>query len=53
MSNPESSIQPADEPEEKPSKGINLILIYSLLALSLIAALGIALLIVLPFYHRR
>jgi hypothetical protein len=53
MSNPETSIQPANEPEERPSKGINLTLIYSLLALALITAMGIAVLIVLPFYHRR
>jgi hypothetical protein len=53
MSNPETSPQSSHESEEKPSKGINLTLIYSLLALSLIVAMGIAVLIVLPFYHRR
>ncbi len=35
------------------TKGPNLVLIYSLIALSLVAAIGLALLIVLPFYHRR
>ncbi len=35
------------------SKGPNLVLLYSLIALALAAAIGFALLIVLPFYHRR
>jgi len=36
-----------------PSSGINLTLIYSLIALALVAAIVIATFIVLPFYHRR
>jgi hypothetical protein len=40
-------------PQEAPEKGTNLLLLYSLLALALAAAIGLALLIVLPFYHRR
>lgn len=44
--------QPNPEPDE-PSTGINLTLIYSLLAVALIAATVIALFIVLPFYRRH
>ncbi|MGO9433200.1 MAG: hypothetical protein ACLPH3_00330 [Terracidiphilus sp.] len=39
--------------EDEPSRGPNLALIYSLLGAALLVALGIAVLIVLPFYHRR
>jgi hypothetical protein len=39
-------------PDDEP-RGINLTLVYSLIALALIAAIGLALLIVFPFYHRR
>jgi hypothetical protein len=42
-----------NEPEDQPPTGPNLILIYSLLGLSFLIAIGIAVLIVLPFYHRR
>jgi hypothetical protein len=38
---------------EHPPTGPSLKLLYSLLALALAAAIGFALLIVLPFYHRR
>ena len=51
MSSPQIP-SPADESEE-PSKGPNLVLIYSLIALALVAAIAIAVLIVLPFYLRR
>jgi hypothetical protein len=50
MSNPDRN--PPDE-EEAPSQGPNLVLIYSLVALALVAAIGFAILIVLPFYQRR
>ena len=50
MSKPESN--PTD-PEEAPSKGPNLVLIYSLIAFALVAAIIFALLIVRPFYLRR
>jgi hypothetical protein len=40
------------EPEEE-AKGPNLILLYSLLALGLLAALGFAAMVILPFYVRR
>ncbi len=45
--------EPETGPEDTPSKGPNLVLIYSLIALALAVAIGFALLIVLPFYHRR
>jgi hypothetical protein len=40
------------DPDE-PSGGPNLTLLYSLIALALAAAIAIATMIVLPFYHRR
>jgi hypothetical protein len=58
MSDPQSdphrsTAEHEESPEEGRSPGPNLILIYSLLALGLIVAIGLALLIVLPFYHRH
>jgi hypothetical protein len=41
------------DPDDKPSSGPNLIVIYSLIALALATAIGLAMTIVLPFYHRR
>ena len=38
---------------EPQPKGPSLALLYRLVALALAAAIGFALLIVLPFYHRR
>jgi hypothetical protein len=54
MSDPE--ILPPDREKdsgEEPSSGPSLALLYSILALALAAAIGFALLIVLPFYRRR
>jgi hypothetical protein len=45
-------IEKADAAEQR-SQGPNLTLIYSLIALALLAAIGFAALIVLPFYRRR
>lgn len=45
--------EPDKNSEEAPGKGPNLALLYSLLVLALAAAIGFALLIVAPFYHRR
>ncbi|MGO9777731.1 MAG: hypothetical protein ACLQGT_09225 [Terracidiphilus sp.] len=42
-----------DDHEVDPDKGPSLTLLYGLLVLALAAAIGFALLIVLPFYHRR
>ena len=41
------------DPDNPPFRGPNLTLIYSLIALALGAAIGIAMLIVLPFHQRR
>jgi hypothetical protein len=41
------------EPEDPPSAGPSLTLLYSLIALALAAAIGFALMIVMPFHHRR
>jgi hypothetical protein len=49
-------LQPTEhdqESEDRSSKGPNLILIYSLVAFALVAAIGLAILIVLPFYRRN
>jgi len=42
-----------DESGGEPSKGPSLALLYSFIVLALAAAIGLALLIVLPFYRRR
>jgi hypothetical protein len=39
--------------DEPPKQGPNLVLLYGLVVLALLTAIGFALLIVLPFYHRR
>jgi hypothetical protein len=44
---------PGKNSEEAPEKGPSLTLLYGLLVFALAAAIGFALLIVLPFYHRR
>jgi hypothetical protein len=41
------------DPDDPPSGSPNLALLYSLIALALIAAIGLAMLIVLPFHQRR
>jgi hypothetical protein len=46
-------IPPSDEPEESPRPGPSLTLIYLLITLALVAAIGLAALIVWPFYLRR
>lgn len=38
---------------DTPSQGPNLVLLYSLIALALAVAIGLAAIIVLPFYQRR
>jgi hypothetical protein len=58
MSKPEhTAAGPGGEPskplEDQPAQGPSLTLLFGLLALALAAAIGFALLIVLPFYHRR
>ncbi len=53
MSNDERAEQERVQIEDEPSKGPNLVLIYSLLGAALLVAMGLAVLIVLPFYHRH
>jgi hypothetical protein len=48
-----SDDEPPQPLPEDPPKGPSLTLLYGLLVLALAAAIGFALLIVLPFYHRR
>ena len=54
MSDPE---KPRDVPDidsdDAANKGPNLVLLYSLIALALALAIGFALSIVMPFYHRH
>jgi hypothetical protein len=42
-----------DPGKDDPPRGPNLVLLYSLIALAMVAALALAALIVLPFYRRR
>jgi hypothetical protein len=44
---------PDSGPDSGPDRGPNLTLIYSLIGLALILAIGFAALVVLPFYLRR
>lgn len=54
MSNPgQAPLKPEPETEKEPQQGPSLLLLYGLIAVALIAAIGFALLIVLPFYNRR
>jgi len=59
MNNPEhqpsgsGSEPPQPLPEDRFTQGPSLTLLFGLLALALVAAIGFALMIVLPFYHRR
>lgn len=42
-----------EEPGGERGGGPNLALIYGLIALAMLAAIAVAALVVLPFYHRR
>jgi hypothetical protein len=53
MSNLKRSQGQEDGLEEPKRRGPNLILIYSLMLLALLAAIAVAALVVLPFYNRR
>jgi hypothetical protein len=48
-----AELKEAGADDEEPSRGPNLVLLYSLIGLALLAAIFIAGLIVLPFYRRR
>jgi len=51
---PDQREQPTNDSDDTSlqGQGPNLILIYSLIALAMAAAIGIALMIVAPFHHR-
>ena len=53
MNNAENEDDLAPTGAERPVKGPNLVLLYCLLALALVAAIGFAIAIVWPFYIRR
>jgi hypothetical protein len=53
MSDPDPLDETPEDPADENPPGPNLVLLYSLIALALAAAIAIAGLIVLPFYHRR
>jgi len=54
MSNPALEPKDPEAPEEEAeSKGPNLFLLYSLLALAILAAMGFAAMIVYPFHLRH
>lgn len=54
MSDPEQRPpSPESDLDDTPSQGPSLTLLYSLIGLALAAAIGFAMLIVLPFHHRR
>jgi hypothetical protein len=42
-----------DPVPEDPTEGVNLKLIYSLIALAILSAITVAFFIVAPFYHRH
>ena len=50
MSDPHT---PIPDPDDPPSSGPSLVLLYSLIALALAFAIGFALMIVMPFHHRH
>ena len=51
MSKPE--LRPNLPTEEEEPKGPNIVVLYALLALGLLAAMGFAWMVVLPFYRHR
>ena len=54
MNDPDSrGAGPKDANGNEAAQGPNLILLYSLIALALAVAIGLAVLIVLPFYQHR
>jgi hypothetical protein len=54
MDNPDPEDRKAESSDpDEPSKGPSLVLMYSLIALAILAATAIAAMIVLPFYLRR
>lgn len=50
---PDASEEKGEPAQGSGSSGPNLVVIYSLIALALVVAIGFAILIVMPFYLRR
>ncbi len=53
MSKLQGSQHQEDGLDDSEPRGPNLTLIYSLMVVALMAAIAVAALVVLPFYHRR
>jgi hypothetical protein len=53
MSDENKSKPGASNDPEEPMQGVNLKLIYSLIALAIVAAIAVAFLSVMPFYHQH
>jgi hypothetical protein len=53
MSDREKRAAKAGKPDEEDAQGPNLVLLYSLIVLALAVAIGLAALIVWPFYQHR
>jgi len=53
MSDPGRPESESESSKDIPTAGPNLPLFYSLIALALVAAITLALMIVIPFHHRR
>ncbi len=54
MNEPEHQPAPPDDNDaDKAPRGVNLALIYGVMLVALLIAIGLATMIVLPFYHRR
>lgn len=51
-SRPPSS-SPEEDDADKAPRGVNLYVVYGIMLFALLVAIGLATLIVLPFYHRR
>ena len=48
-----SDSSPPHPDDHDQSRGPNLVLIYTLIIVAMLAAIAIAAMVVLPFYHRR
>jgi hypothetical protein len=53
MNDPDQRVVNENKPEDEGAHGPNLVVLYSLIALALAVAIGLAMLIVWPFYQRR
>lgn len=53
MSDPEPQRPTEENDADKAPRGVNLYVVYGIMLIALLVAIGLATLIVLPFYHRR